>query len=401
MPEAYFRLDRVDALLDAFRGLERASARVEERLDSLVQSGDERGRRLLAELRRIPSAAAATTAASGSVEARDGAGAAMVAGPLLFDQTLASLIRLPPRRDAGSAWGMHVPFAHWIMRAAEPEVLVELGTYSGVSYAAFCQAVVDAGLPTRCHAVDTWRGDRHAGEYGDDVFEDLRRYHDPRYGNFSTLHRMTFDEALAWFSDGVVDLLHIDGLHTFEAVKHDFEAWRAKLSARGVVLFHDINVRWEDFGVWRLWDELRGRYPSFEFHFGYGLGVLAVGEDSPPAVRALCGLSDPREIAAFRNRFLQLAEHWRRIDELTNRAEALGDARAEVERLRQERDAHARAAEDGRREVGELRETIVRLEAAAAERVATTTGELARLRAEAAELRAAAAAPAVPPMAAK
>jgi hypothetical protein len=158
--------------------------------------------------------------------------------------------------------------------------------------------------------VDTWQGDPHAGIYGPEVLGELRSFHDERFGAFSTLLQSTFDEALDHIEDGSIDLLHIDGLHTYEAVRHDFESWLPKLSDRAVVIFHDTNVRQQDFGVWRLWAELRRQYPSFELVHGHGLGVLAVGGDAPAPVVALCSLTDPAAIAMIRTRFARLGEQW-------------------------------------------------------------------------------------------
>ncbi|MEI2642880.1 MAG: class I SAM-dependent methyltransferase [Candidatus Nanopelagicales bacterium] len=47
----------------------------------------------------------------------------------------------------------------------------------------------------------------------------------PRYPGFSYLMRMYFHEALDHFEDESIDLLHIDGLHTYDAVKEDFTTW--------------------------------------------------------------------------------------------------------------------------------------------------------------------------------
>ncbi|WP_208108722.1 class I SAM-dependent methyltransferase [Cognatilysobacter terrigena] len=215
---------------------------------------------------------------------------------------------LVPDRVPPSAWTGHVPFAGWIVEAARPRSIVELGTHNGTSYLALCQAVARLQLDCRCAAVDTWQGDDHAGHYGEEVFATLSSYHGPRYGAFSQLLRMTFDQALQQFEDGSVDLLHIDGLHTYEAVSHDFTSWLPKLSRRGVVLFHDTQVRERNFGVWKLWGEISSQYPAFEFSHTHGLGVLAVGEEVPAPVRSLTSTAGTAEGVFVNDLFARLGE---------------------------------------------------------------------------------------------
>ena len=180
------------------------------------------------------------------------------------------------------AWCGHLPFAAWLVRALEPQIFVELGTHSGNSYFSFCQSVKETRLPTRCYAVDTWQGDEHAGSYDDLIFNQVSAHNQSQYEAFSRLMRMTFDNALDYFGDKSVDLLHIDGLHTYEAVKHDFESWHPKLAPGAVVLFHDTNVRERNFGVWKLWEELCQKYPNhLEFLHSNGLGVIQLPGASP------------------------------------------------------------------------------------------------------------------------
>ncbi|TAA44351.1 glycosyltransferase [Pseudoxanthomonas winnipegensis] len=239
--------------------------------------------------------------------------------------------RLPP-----SAWHGHIPFAAWLVEELRPGLLVELGTHHGASYLGFCQAVSELALATRCYAIDTWEGDEHAAFYEGSVYEQLRSYHDEKYDDFSKLLRCTFDEGLDKFADGSVDLLHIDGLHTYEAVKHDYESWFPKLSRRAVVLFHDLEERQGDFGVWRLWSEVAGKYPSFSFTHSHGLGVLLVGEDVPESVQALARL-DSVQAAVVSNLFATLGrgvqvtydrDWWRKEVEKVGAKSAEMEARA-------------------------------------------------------------------------
>jgi GT2 family glycosyltransferase len=185
-----------------------------------------------------------------------------------------------------NAWMGHLPFAAWIIREVSPKVFVELGTHSGNSYFSFCQSVVEGGLSSKCFAVDTWQGDEHAGHYDDDVFIQVNAHHQQNYAHFSRLLRMPFNEAVSYFSDESIDLLHIDGLHTYEAVTDDFETWLPKLAPGAVVLFHDTNVRERNFGVWKLWEELQVIYPgNLEFVHSHGLGVLQL--NNAPAQKKL------------------------------------------------------------------------------------------------------------------
>ena len=179
------------------------------------------------------------------------------------------------------SWVGHIPFAFSLIEAVEPRRIVELGTHSGNSYFAFCQAVEALKLATLCTAIDTWKGEAHSGFYQEDVFNKVKEHNNLYYSSFSNLLRSSFDSALPSFEDGVVDLLHIDGLHTYEAVSHDFNSWLPKVSDRGIVMLHDTNVYDSDFGVWKFWMEIQDKYPSIEFQHCNGLGIVAVGDEAP------------------------------------------------------------------------------------------------------------------------
>lgn len=252
------------------------------------------------------------------------------------------LLDEPHRLTDIDAWHEHIPFAFLLVELQEPDVLVELGTLRGDSYCAFCQAVASLSLSTRCYAVDSWEGDSHTGPYTAEVYEGLREYHDELYGSFSQLLRSTFDQAVPHFSDASIDLLHIDGDHSYASVTNDFATWRPKLSPRAVVLLHDTHVREEGYGVWRLWEELAPRYPSFAFEHSHGLGVLAVGETPDPRVLEFLEFSvqRPQEVQALFSSLGSLAALRGRAHRLGLHAavleQQLDESRRNVNRLQQE-----------------------------------------------------------------
>lgn len=189
-------------------------------------------------------------------------------------------------------WNGHKPLVFALLNYLRPRTVWELGTQDGNSFFSFCHAAALIGdvdptyTDVQLHAVDTWAGDAHIGHYTG-IYEKVSRYAQAHFPDNAHLWRMSFDDALAHCEDGSVDLLHIDGLHTYEAVRHDFESWLPKLSRRGVVLFHDVVERQRDFGVYRLWAELTEHYPAATLSHSHGLGILLVGSDVPDRLAAL------------------------------------------------------------------------------------------------------------------
>jgi hypothetical protein len=158
--------------------------------------------------------------------------------------------------------------------AAKPQLLVELGTHNGLSYFIFCQSVKDHNLDTLCYAVDTWEGDDHSGHYDESIYQGVVQHNREYYHGFSYLLRMRFDEALNNFRPESIDLLHIDGYHTYDAVARDFKSWYEKVRPGGIILLHDVAARLKDQGVWRFWEDCGPRHASFQFDHGFGLGII-------------------------------------------------------------------------------------------------------------------------------
>lgn len=194
---------------------------------------------------------------------------------------LDSLNMLPGRLVHPDSWVMHIPFAFLIIKILKPSTLVELGVHTGNSFSAFCQSAQKIDHVMKAYGIDTFQGEKHAGFYDESIYNDIHDYLNTNHPGMAELIRDTFDSAKDRFADQSIDLLHIDGLHTYEAVKHDFETWLPKVSNKGMILFHDTQVKRDDFGVWKFWEELSSRYHHlFEFSYGNGLGVLCL--DSNP-----------------------------------------------------------------------------------------------------------------------
>ncbi len=183
--------------------------------------------------------------------------------------------------DVNESWAGHRSFAYDLIANIKPKSLVELGVYSGTSFFSFCKSVKDNNIDCRLYAVDSWIGDLHSGDgYSEDVYNIFNGVKNKFYPNINIeVLRMNFDDALDKFEDNSIDILHIDGYHTYDAIKHDFELWFSKVKSNGIILLHDIVEKRNDFGVYLYWDEIKEKYNTFDFIHSHGLGVVFKNPD--------------------------------------------------------------------------------------------------------------------------
>lgn len=211
-----------------------------------------------------------------------------------------------PKHDVQSAWTEHVPFSMWLIEKLNPKVVVELGTHYGMSYLSFCQIVKFLGYETKCVAIDHWLGDDQAGSFTEEVYNSFVQNHQ-EYSEFSSFLRMDFSKGLDGIEDNTIELISIDGHHSYESVSGDFKDALPKINKnRCVVLFHDVNEYQEGFGVSRFWMELKKEYRHFEFFHGHGLGVLFLGKDFHHDIESLINTKKEEISEDFVQSYFQL-----------------------------------------------------------------------------------------------
>ncbi len=153
------------------------------------------------------------------------------------------------------------------IKKLQPEVIVEIGTFKGGTLFVFCRLsaavrkVVSIDLP--------------GGEYGGGYhFRRCRLYREflfdrPRASMElirGDSHRSEVMQELQLRLAGrPIDFLYIDGDHTYEGVRSDFEMYSPLVRSGGLIAFHDIATQKAGCGVHRLWAELRDRYRSEEW----------------------------------------------------------------------------------------------------------------------------------------
>jgi cephalosporin hydroxylase len=159
-------------------------------------------------------------------------------------------------------------------------VVLEIGTDKGGTFFLLARVVASDGLllsldlpAGQGSAYPAWRELLYRGFARDRQRIELVRSdsHDPR----------TFDKVKQLLGGRPLDLLFIDGDHSYDGVKKDFEMYSRLVAKGGTIAFHDIVEGAEASvgGVPRFWRELKQTRRHSEFvkswqQDGWGIGVL-------------------------------------------------------------------------------------------------------------------------------
>jgi hypothetical protein len=159
-----------------------------------------------------------------------------------------------------SAWQGHRLFAEWLVEQYQNPLVVDLGVDYG--YSTFCFAT---SKNAKVIGIDAFLGDKHAGFRN--TYDDVLKFkNDHNFDNVNIVKGF-FDEIAVSFSESI-DILHIDGLHTYEAVSNDFNTWKKFLKSDGIILFHDVAEFKE---VKQFFNELVGEKLYFTQSCGLGI----------------------------------------------------------------------------------------------------------------------------------
>lgn len=113
-------------------------------------------------------------------------------------------------------------------------VVVEIGSYLGSSSVMIAEALESNDGHLYC--VDTWKNDAMS-EGERDTWSVFQEHIRPWKHRISTKRSRSKDAAAAFHAP--IDMLFIDGDHSYEGCRRDLEAWGSYVKHGGIVIFHD------------------------------------------------------------------------------------------------------------------------------------------------------------------
>jgi hypothetical protein len=153
----------------------------------------------------------------------------------------------------------------------------------GVARGAFSEHILALWRGAHLLSVDPWRAappDEYVdvsnlSQEGHEEAYEMTKQRLARFGQRSSVWRMTSMEAASQIAPGSLDFAYLDGRHDYESVKQDLELWYDKLRPGGIFAGHDYRDGVLPQGVFGV------RSAVDEFFGAKGLPVKATHVDEP------------------------------------------------------------------------------------------------------------------------
>jgi len=130
-----------------------------------------------------------------------------------------------------------------VIKQTHPRVMVEIGSYQGESTAIFAEMLPN----TIIYAIDPWMNGYDKKDISSEQYDMslVEQNFDERTKLFSNVKKIknTSLEAVKLFDDNSLDFVYVDGIHRYDAVTNDLNAWLPKLKKKRYVGGHDYLER--------------------------------------------------------------------------------------------------------------------------------------------------------------
>jgi predicted O-methyltransferase YrrM len=169
-----------------------------------------------------------------------------------------------------------------IFQELNPKYILEIGTANGGSLFCFCKLAQDDATII---SIDLPEGPFGGGysEWKMPIYQAFAKENQKLYLLRKDSHQQeTLEEVKKILNGKKLDFLFIDGDHSYEGVKKDFEMYSPLVRKEGIIAFHDIinnDPTRLDIEVPKFWLEVKDRYLFKEIiidKINYGLGILKI-----------------------------------------------------------------------------------------------------------------------------
>ena len=129
----------------------------------------------------------------------------------------------------------------------EDNKMIEIGSYMGESTHIFGSC----GLFTEINCIEPFSGTENFNDKNNHTWEEVWEEYDTNIRQFKDIVKLhedySYDEkVLSKFNDDEYDFIYVDGNHSFESTRQDFELYIPKIKSNGVLGGHDYQ---QGFGV--------------------------------------------------------------------------------------------------------------------------------------------------------